>query len=277
LKKPEIFTIGGAPASTLGLAAYPKQSPGCVGRAFESGVNFFFFYDLGYTAFLQQLKSVARRQRDEVIIASGSGSRTPRGLQAVRRKILSAVGTDMIDVFFAEYIHPGDNVAAVFGRGGVLDELQQWKAKGWIRFVGASAHDRLLAGKLAIDDRVDVLMHRFNMAHRKAEAEVFPAALEARTPVVAFTATRWGSLLKPHPRWPGEPPTAADCYRYCLAQPAVRVVLTAPTTTTELNQNLSVLQSPPITSKARDRWDQFGDLIYNEGHGKNHEFESQWP
>ena len=44
----------------------------------------------------------------------------------------------MVDVFFAEYVNPGDNEDAVFGSDGVLDELQQWKSNGWIRYVGAA-------------------------------------------------------------------------------------------------------------------------------------------
>ena len=51
-------------------------------------------------------------------------------LRIARRKIVSAVGTEMIDIFFAEYINPGDNAAAIFGQDGVLDELQRWKAEG---------------------------------------------------------------------------------------------------------------------------------------------------
>src|SRR5437588_148423 len=74
-------------------------------------------------------------------------------------------------------------------------------------------HDRALAKQLAGDRRVDVLMHRFNMAHRKATHEVFPAAIRTSTPVVAFTATRWGTLLEPHPQCNDDPPSAADCYR----------------------------------------------------------------
>src|SRR5260370_9320011 len=68
----------------------------------------------------------------------------------------------------------------------------------------------------------------------KFKCEVFPVAAKARTPIVAFTATRWGTLLEPYATWPGPPPTAPDCYRYCLAQPSVRVVLTAPRSLTEL-------------------------------------------
>jgi aryl-alcohol dehydrogenase-like predicted oxidoreductase len=120
-------------------------------------------------------------------------------------------------------------------------------------------------------------MHRYNMAHRKAECEVFPTAIKSRTPVVAFTATRWGTLLEPHLQWNSEPPTAADCYRYCLAQPAVHVVLTAPKSIAELRANEAVLKLPPMGSDDRKHWNRFGDIIYEQGSGASHDFESQWP
>jgi aryl-alcohol dehydrogenase-like predicted oxidoreductase len=194
-----IVSIEGTPASLLGLAAHPEQDPLCIGRALESGINFAFFYNPGHKAFVDSLRPFLSDRREEIIVASGSGARTRAGLRTARRKLLSAVGTETIDIFFAEYVNPGDNQDEIFGPSGVLDELQQWKSNGWIRYVGASAHDRALARRLAGDRRVDVLMHRFNMAHRKAAAEVFPAALEAQIPVVAFTATRWGTLLSPPP------------------------------------------------------------------------------
>jgi len=105
------------------------------------------------------------------------------------------------------------------------------------------------------------------MAHRKAAREVFPVAAKARTPTVAFTATRWGTLLQPYAGWPGPLPTATDCYRYCLAQPSVQVVLTAPRSLAELEQNLDVLESPPMSKWERDQWQRFGDLVYGAGNG----------
>jgi aryl-alcohol dehydrogenase-like predicted oxidoreductase len=180
----------------------------------------------------------------------------------------------LIDVFFIEYVHPGDKPDVIFGKNGVLDELSQWKESGWVRFVGATAHDRSLARRLAADPRVDVLMHRFNLAHRKAAHEVFPAAAKAGTPVVAFTATRWGTLLEPHTDWPGPPPTASDCYRYCLAHPPVQVVLTAPRSLAELEQNLDVLALPPMSKQKRAQWQRFGDLVHGAGKGA---FETSWP
>jgi aryl-alcohol dehydrogenase-like predicted oxidoreductase len=272
-----ITTINGKSASVLGLAAHAEPSPGCVERALDAGVNYFFFYGPGHKEFISELKRLAQSRRDDTILASGSGARTTSGLKTARRKILGGIGSDALDIFFAEYINPDDDVDSIFGDGGVLDQLQQWKTDGVIRYAGATAHDRRLARRLAEDSRVDVLMHRFNMAHRKAAAEVFPAAQSAQTPVIAFTATRWGTLLKQQADWSGPPPTAVDCYRYCLAQPAVRLVLTAPKSVAELDENLAVMHSPPMSEQDWHHWERYGELIYEQGRGGSHDFESRWP
>jgi aryl-alcohol dehydrogenase-like predicted oxidoreductase len=272
-----ISTASGKPARVLGLAAHAEPSPGCIERAFEAGINFFFFYGPGHKGFVAELSPLVQSRREEMILASGSGARTVSGLKTARRKILAAVGLETIDIFFAEYINPSDDADAIFGNGGVLDELQQWKWDGRIRYVGATSHDRQLAKRLAEDARVDVLMHRFNMAHRKAAAEVFPAAIDAQTPVIAFTATRWGTLLKQQVDWPDKPPSAADCYRFCLAQPAVRLVLTATKSVAELDKNLAALRSPSMSEKDRHYWERFGDVIYQQGHSGSLDFESRWP
>jgi aryl-alcohol dehydrogenase-like predicted oxidoreductase len=269
-----LTTLNGRPASCLGLAAGPKQDPRCVRRALAGGINCFFFYGPGNTTFIEELAGMVRVRRKEIIVATGSGSRRLEGLRAARRNMTRLLGIEMLDVFFIEYVHPGDNPDVMFGRNGVLDELSQWKESGWVRFVGATAHDRPLARRLAADPRVDVLMHRFNMAHRKAAREVFPAAAKARTPIVAFTATRWGTLLEPYAHWPGAPPTASDCYRYCLAQPSVHLVLTAPRSLAELEQNLDVLELPPMSKHECGQWQRFGDLVYSAGQGT---FETSWP
>jgi aryl-alcohol dehydrogenase-like predicted oxidoreductase len=269
-----LATLDCTPTNCLGLAAGPKQDPRCVRRAFAGGINYFFSYGPGNTSFIVELAALVRRKREQVIVATGSGSRRVEGLRAARRKLTALLGIGVIDVFFIEYVHPGDNPDVMFGKNGVLDELRQWKESGWVRFVGATAHDRSLAGRLAADPRVDVLMHRFNMAHRKAALEVFPVAAKARTPIVAFTATRWGMLLKPYADWPGPSPTASDCYRYCLAERSVHVVLTAPRSLAELEQNLDVLESPPMSKQERAQWQRFGDLVYGAGKGA---FETSWP
>ena len=268
-----VTTITGEVASPLGLAAHPEQDPQCVARAAQCGINYFFFYGPEPGLFGKSLLPLVQKRREKLIVASGSGSRKRATLLTNRRKILSGLGIETLDIFFAEYINPSDDVDAIFAPGEVLDELTRWKAEGVIRYVGATAHDRSLSRQLAADPRVDVLMQRFNMAHRKAAAEVFPEAIRTETPIVAFTATRWRTLFEAPSGWTEPCPTAVDCYRYCLAQPAVQVVLTSPQSVEQLDENLAVLVSPALADRERLHWERFGNLVYGRGADT---FDTKW-
>ena len=81
-----LTTLDGTPASCLGLAAGPKQDPRCVRRAFAGGINYFFFYGPGHTSFIEELAALVRRKREQIVVATGSGSRRVEGLWAARRK-----------------------------------------------------------------------------------------------------------------------------------------------------------------------------------------------
>ncbi|MBI4531940.1 MAG: hypothetical protein HY709_10535 [Candidatus Latescibacteria bacterium] len=92
--------------------------------------------------------------------------------------------------------------------------------------------------------------------------------------MVAFTATRWGSLLTDHPR-NRSAPTALGCYRFVLQHPAVRVVLTAPSSRQELEENLRLLYEPiELSVEEMMSMKAFGDLVYGNGRSS---FETEWP
>jgi aryl-alcohol dehydrogenase-like predicted oxidoreductase len=88
-------------------------------------------------------------------------------------------------------------------------------------------------------------MIRYNAAHRGAEQEVFPAATAVGLPIIAYTGLRWGGLLRPTPDDPPgfTVPPAPVWYRFVLQSPAVSVVLTAPHTRAELDEDLTVLDA----------------------------------
>lgn len=266
----KLKTIAGNSMNCLGLASRRVQEAACVSQAFEAGVNFFFFYNLGSDRFLAALKALAIAQREAVCIATGSEQRSPTALGEYLDQVRHTLATDVIDVFFAQYVSPSDNPAEVVA---ALEELYRWKAQGYIRYVGVSTHNRAIALDMIRNQRCDILMHRYNMAHRKAEVDVLPAAESAEIPVVAFTATRWSTLLQPPVAWPHDPPSATDCYRFSLHPSAIQVVLTSPANLTELTANLSALQAPPLTAPELAHWQQYGDLVYGSGQDK---FETQW-
>ena len=82
---------------------------------------------------------------------------------------------------------------------------------------------------------------------------------------MAFTATRWGTLLKRPRTFTGPVPTAADCYRFALTEPRVSVCLTGPRNLDELRQNLAALELGPMSPEELSRIRAFGDVVHAGG------------
>lgn len=267
-----IQTIQGKPASVLGLAGQDPMESGCVDLAWQAGINYFFSYSMGDNSpLLTELQHLIKQHREAVIVATGSERRGIAQWRAYLEQIHQTLDIETVDILFVEYVSPSDDWEQV---QALLAQLYAWKAEGRIRYVGVTTHNRPIALRLVQNSLCDILMHRYNMAHRRAEEFVFPAAIAAEIPVVAFTSTRWGQLLKGHPNWPEEPPTAADCYRFGLSHPAIQLTLTAPQTRRDLEANLTTLKAPLMSDQDIAHWQRFGDLVYGSGQDG---FETNWP
>jgi aryl-alcohol dehydrogenase-like predicted oxidoreductase len=266
----KLVTLSNSPVSILGLAGDRSMDINCVESAFAAGVNYFFFYNLSFESLLSGLKPLLKDKREEILVATGCESRNHRELNKYLDRVHQRLNIDVVDAFFLEYVSPNDDLAQI---QTILDEFHNWQEKGLIRYVGVTVHNRSIAMKVIEDGRFDLLMHRYNMAHRKAEEDVLPAAQSAEIPVIAFTCTRWGSLLKGHQDWQGQIPTAADCYRYALQHQAVNLALTASQTLTQLEENLKVLKNPKLSQTEKSLWQSYGDLIYGNGQDS---FETEW-
>jgi aryl-alcohol dehydrogenase-like predicted oxidoreductase len=266
----QINTLSGKKASILGLGRNPNMDSECVSLAYQGGINYFFFYNLNSTDVLQECKKLAQDYRQEIIIATGSESRDLSNLNAYRGNFCQQLNIKIIDIFFLEYISPQDDIFEV---QELLEKLSRWKEKGLIRYLGITTHNRDLAVNFLNSSKIDVLMHRYNMAHRQAEKQVFPTAIEQQIPVVSFTATRWGSLLQGHSDWYLETPKALDCYRFVLQNSAINLTLTSPKTTDELRENLALFDNLKMDEKEYQLWQKYGDLIYGQGQDS---FETQW-
>ncbi len=121
--------------------------------------------------------------------------------------------------------------------------------------------------RLLVDELdLDVLMIRYNAAHRGAEAEIFDSLDAERPGVVAYTATRWGQLLRPIAGL--GPMTGPECYRFVLSHPRVDVVLTGPTSYEELEANVSGVLAGPLEPSRLDEARAFGDAVRSTVRGK---------
>ena len=111
------------------------------------------------------------------------------------------------------------------GPGGALETCAAAQGDGVVRILGLTSHQRRLAAETARSGLLDMLMIRYNAAHRGAETEVFPVTDALGMPVVVYTCLRWGALLRGTPDDPpgSVAPRAPDWYRFALQTDSVTV------------------------------------------------------
>jgi len=244
----------------LGLSASCRPGKAAIYRALDEGINYFFGYGFD-SQMMSVLRDVLRRDRDRYVIATGAYNFIlgHPNLRRTLEKRLRRLGTDYIDAFLFLGVMKEREFSL-----SVREELYRLREEGKVRSVGLSTHNRQLAGRLAADGSVDVLMIRYNAAHRGAEGEIFPY-LERHDPgVVSYTATRWTQLLRRPRGWPkdGPVPSAGMCYRFVLSDPNVDVCLTAPSNLDQLVENIAAVRQGPLTEEEMSFMRRFGDAVH---------------
>ncbi len=244
----------------LGLSASYYPGKKAIYKSIDAGINLFFGFgfDVQMTSVM---RDVLRHDRSRYVIASGAYNLV-WGYPNLRRSLerrLRQFGTDYIDIFMFLGVMKGKEFPE-----RAREELLKFREEGKIGSVGMSCHDRRFAGQQASEGSLDVLMVRYNAAHRGAENDIFPQACLHNPGIISYTATRWTYLLGRPSGWPrgARIPTAEDCYRFALSHPNVHVCLTAPRNVRQLEQNLKALDSGPLSGEDMDFMRRFGDAVY---------------
>jgi len=226
--------------------------------ALEQGVNY-VFWTPNARRVTKSLKEAIKRDRESFILASGPIiGYLGGGIRRACERLLKKLSTEYLDVFQLFWL--GRTSAWT---PSTIDALVSLRELGMVRAIGVSIHDRKRAGKLAEDSPLDMLMIRYNAAHPGAEWDIFPHLAKRKPAIVAYTATRWRGLLKRPKGWNGPVMTASDCYRFCLSNPHVDLVLTGPKTRQQLQENLHNLREKGPLSEEENRWIRdFGQIVH---------------
>lgn len=241
----------GRPVCRLGLASYGQTAitPDDVLSAVDRGVNFLNWQGLaeGAAAADAFTRAVAElgAERPSVVVCAQFAARTAADAAAELRSAPALLRTEYIDVLTLYYVERAEEWDEIVAPGGALGYLQDARRDGTVRRIGVTSHQRKLAAKMAASGLLDLVMVRYNAAHRGAEADVFPVTQPRGVPVIAYTALRWGALLRPTPDDPPgfAVPRPPAWYRFVLQHPAVAVTLAAPQTRAELDEDLRVLDA----------------------------------
>ncbi len=237
----------GLRVSRLGVAAGYGVPQDAVERAFERGVNFFYWGSRRTEAFAKALQNLkAHRERFALEIQSYS-----RFAGLLTRSLERALETLRFD--YADILLLGMWNKPLPAR--ILEAAIKLKERGLVKFLAVSTHARKTVPAIAAASDFDVVHVRYNAAHPGAEVDIFPHLPAGSRPgLVAFTATSWGQLVgkpafvrKGHPVPPGEKvPAGADCYRFVLTRPEIDVCMTGPANGVQLDQALEALRLGPM-------------------------------
>ncbi len=260
----------GKPVCRLGLASRSQSTltPDDVRYALSQGINFLNwpgFADTpgGVDAFSEVIQDLGPA-RDSVIVCVQFGARSAKDAAQELSTVLSALGTDYVDVLTLYYVEEQSEWEELQRRDGALTYLRQAQKDGVVRKIGITSHQRPLAATMAQSGLLDLVMIRFNAAHRGAERDLFPVTDALGLPVIAYTALRWRALMQPTPDDPPGfvVPSAPAWYRFALQSPSVAVTLAAPANRSELEDALQVLQATgPLEPAEYNMLREHGDRV----------------
>jgi predicted aldo/keto reductase-like oxidoreductase len=256
--------INGRKVCRLGLATR-GTSRLCVEdvqHALERGVNFLNW--CGHPDALSRAVGELGPQRREVMVCVQFEARTAADARSEIRQILQELRTDHVDVLTFYYVEEPAEWEQIIGPGGALAYCRDAQRDGVVGLIGLTSHQRKLAASWAQSGLLDLLMIRYNAAHRGAEQDVFPITDALGLPVVVYTCLRWGALLQPTPDDPPGfvVPRAPAWYRFALQSPSVAVALMAPEDRAELEEDLTVLDAPgPLSDEEYQRLAEHGQRV----------------
>jgi aryl-alcohol dehydrogenase-like predicted oxidoreductase len=239
----------------LGLAASYGIPGKDVERAFERGLNLFYWGTRRTPEFGRALRRIAGRDRGKVVTVIQSYARAPWLIARSLENALRALGLDHTDVLLLGWWNrpPPQRILA-----GAAELVRRGKA----RHLMISCHHRPTFPLLARDPRVELLMMRYNAAHPGAEREVFPHLPEERPGVVAYTTTSWGQLLDPALAPAGERvPRGTDCYRFVLSSTHVDACWAGPENADELDDAMRALDLGPMNEDELAWMRRVGEVV----------------
>ncbi len=247
---PERWTV--APLGVSGHYGLPVE--GFV-RAVEAGVNV-LFWEPNYHSLTEFAGRLGPADRRSLHFIAGTFEADGLRIQRDLERALKQLKVERLSLFLLFWVQSWQRITQE-----ILETLERLKQAGKVAVTSLSTHNRPLALD-AMGLGWDPVMVRHSAAHRGAEKEIFPRAVELGTSLISFNNICYGRLLRSPDGTP--PPPVADFYRYCLEQPGVRLCLSAPATVEQLEENLEALRNPELPEERRRALLEHGAWVYRE-------------
>ena len=197
--------FGGIPIQRLN----EKQAVKVIRRALDGGFNWIDTANDYGNSEERIGKAIKSYSRSAVLVFTKGTGRNPETLREQIELSLKRLQVDYIDLY-QFHIVPDRETWQTMQENGTLDLVLEYREKGRIRHIGASAHSRDAARAVIEHPEIEVLQFPFNFIVEDEGREVLDACREKDIGFIAMKPFGGGALED-----------AASCIRYLLAVPDI--------------------------------------------------------
>lgn len=211
-----------------------KKADEYVAEAIDAGVNYFDVApQYGQGEAEERMGPALKPHRSGVFLACKTLQRTREGCQLELERSLRRLRTDHFDLYqLHSLLHVDKDVEVALGEGGAMEAVIEARRKGYVRFIGFSAHSPQAALRAIESGLFDTILYPVNFTcHLRSDFDQAPLKEAARRgmgilALKALARTRWPADLpkeeRPFQRTWYEPLTdpqlAALALRWTLSQ-----------------------------------------------------------
>lgn len=197
--------FGGIPIQRLS----EQQAIRVIRRAVDGGFNWIDTANAYGNSEERIGKAIGKYPRSTVLVFTKGGGRDPKTLRQQIESSFERLQIDYIDLFqFHNIVNP--QLWKTMQENGSFDLLREYREKGRIRHIGASAHAKDAARAVIEHPEIEVLQFPFNFIVEDEGREVVDACREKDIGFIAMKPFGGGALED-----------AAACIRYLLSVPDI--------------------------------------------------------
>jgi predicted aldo/keto reductase-like oxidoreductase len=229
------FGFGGIPIQRI----TEDEAIKVVRRCFELGVT---YYDTArdYTVSEERIGKALEAVRDEVVLATKSGSRTAKELEVELETSLRNLRTDRIDIYQLHGVSSHEIWEKIKGSGGALEALYRAKDRGKIDHLGVTSHDPGVCADIVGEGIFETVMIPFNYLTPIPQERLLPLCHQMNVGTVIMKPFGGGAFTNIN-----------TALRFVLGSENVDVVIPGMMSVDEVEENSKVANGP-LTITAED-------------------------
>lgn len=194
-----IYSLGGE--ATIESSDRTEEAEAIINRALDLGVNYIDTapaYNLGGSE--SNIGRVMKHRREEVFLATKTGSRSYSGTMRQVEKSLSRLQTDYLNLYQLHDMQTEDDLKKVLAEDGAIKALEELKSEGVIRHIGITGHkDPKLLLSAITEYPFDGILFSLNAGdvhYRSFKENLLPEAVSQNLGIIAMKVTAVGRIFR---------------------------------------------------------------------------------